>query len=62
VVSALTEHILPLVPGLTGRLERGIEVLDVGCGSGKALNLLARRQREDRGRTWLLAHDGSGAV
>jgi 2-polyprenyl-3-methyl-5-hydroxy-6-metoxy-1,4-benzoquinol methylase len=43
VVSALTEHILPLVPGLTGRLERGIEVLDVGCGSGKALNLLARK-------------------
>ena len=43
VVSALTEHILPLVPGLTGRLERGIEVLDVGCGSGKALTLLARK-------------------
>ena len=43
VVSALTEHVLPLVPGLTGRLERGIEVLDVGCGSGKALTLLARK-------------------
>src|ERR687893_1944901 len=43
VVSALTEHVLPLVPGLTGRLERGIEVLDVGCGSVKALTLLARK-------------------
>jgi ubiquinone/menaquinone biosynthesis C-methylase UbiE len=32
---------LPLVPGLTNRLERGIEVADVGCGSGHAANLMA---------------------
>ena len=43
VVAALTDHILPLVPGLTERLRTGIDVLDVGCGSGRALNLLARR-------------------
>ena len=43
VVAALTDSILPLVPGLTGRLEEGIDVLDVGCGSGRALNLLARK-------------------
>jgi len=42
VVAALTDHILPLVPGLTERLETGIDVLDVGCGSGRALNLMAR--------------------
>ena len=42
VVAALFEHILPLVPGLTERLEEGIEVLDVGSGSGRALNLMAR--------------------
>jgi cyclopropane fatty-acyl-phospholipid synthase-like methyltransferase len=42
VVAALTEHILPLVPGLTERLEDGIDVLGVGCGSGRALNLMAR--------------------
>src|SRR5215207_2959710 len=30
VVAALTDHILPLVPGLTERLETGIDVLDVG--------------------------------
>ena len=43
VVAALTDSILPLVPGLTERLEEGIDVLDVGCGSGRALNLMARR-------------------
>ena len=42
VLPALTDHILPLVPGLTERLEKGIDVLDVGCGSGRALNLMAR--------------------
>ncbi|MFQ5508273.1 MAG: class I SAM-dependent methyltransferase [Leptospirillia bacterium] len=42
VVAALTDHILPLVPDLITRLEAGIDVLDVGCGSGRALNLMAR--------------------
>lgn len=42
VVAVLEEHILPLVPGLTERLEEGIDVLDVGCGRGRALNLMAR--------------------
>jgi 2-polyprenyl-3-methyl-5-hydroxy-6-metoxy-1,4-benzoquinol methylase len=42
VLPALTDHILPLVPALVERLEKGIDVLDVGCGSGRALNLMAR--------------------
>ncbi len=42
VVTALTDHILPLMPGMIERLEEGIDVLDVGCGSGRALNLMAR--------------------
>jgi len=41
VVSALETDILPLVPGLIERLERGIQVLDVGCGRGQAVNKLA---------------------
>jgi 2-polyprenyl-3-methyl-5-hydroxy-6-metoxy-1,4-benzoquinol methylase len=41
VLPALQDHILPLVPGLTERLEAGIRVLDVGCGRGRALNLMA---------------------
>src|SRR5262249_34672411 len=42
-VAALDERILPLVPDLIQRLERGIRAVDVGCGSGLALIHLARR-------------------
>ena len=42
VVPALLDHILPLVPGLVDRLKEGIQVLDVGCGAGRALNMMAR--------------------
>ncbi len=41
VLSSLKSHILPLVPGLTDRLAKGIRVLDAGCGSGRTLNRLA---------------------
>ncbi|MCT8972426.1 class I SAM-dependent methyltransferase [Microbaculum marinisediminis] len=41
VVPNLVDKILPLVDGLVGKLERGIRVLDVGCGRGRALNSLA---------------------
>ena len=43
VVSALEPRVLPLVPGLADRLSQGIRVLDVGCGSGRAMNRLAAR-------------------
>src|SRR5690606_25169430 len=35
-------------PGLGDRLERGIDVLDVGCGRGRALAALARRFPQSR--------------
>jgi ubiquinone/menaquinone biosynthesis C-methylase UbiE len=41
VLSSLFSHILPLVPGLEDKLEKGIHVLDIGCGSGRAMNMLA---------------------
>lgn len=41
VVAALDDMILPLVPGLTERLAQGIDVLDVGCGRGRALLRMA---------------------
>lgn len=43
VISGLFDHILPLVPGLTEKLRSGIEVLDVGCGRGKALIQMAAK-------------------
>ena len=34
---------LPLVPGLVDRLDAGIDVLDVGCGQGVAIRMMAQR-------------------
>jgi len=42
VLPALIDRILPLVPNLVDDLRKGIKVLDVGCGSGQALNLMAK--------------------
>ena len=38
----LVDTIIPLVDGLADRLRKGISVLDVGCGSGHAINLMAK--------------------
>lgn len=43
VIAGLFNHILPLVPALTEKLRSGIEVLDVGCGRGKALIQMAAK-------------------
>jgi 2-polyprenyl-3-methyl-5-hydroxy-6-metoxy-1,4-benzoquinol methylase len=58
VVAALFDHILPLVPGLTERLEEGIEVLDVGSGSGRALNLMARAFPSSRFTGYDISEEG----
>ena len=42
VDATLLDRALPLVPGLRGRLESGIDVADVGCGSCYALSVMAR--------------------
>jgi SAM-dependent methyltransferase len=42
VVAQLADTILPLVDGMRERLEAGIDVLDAGCGSGRALVALAQ--------------------
>lgn len=42
VVSSLLDVILPAIPGIVDRLEEGIEVVDLGCGRGNAINLMAK--------------------
>ncbi len=41
VLEALEDHILPLIPGLTEKLQNGISVLDLGCGRGRAIMMMA---------------------
>jgi ubiquinone/menaquinone biosynthesis C-methylase UbiE len=46
--AALVDAIIPRVPGLPERLKAGIDVADVGCGSGHAVNLMAQAFPESR--------------
>ena len=48
VTAGLFDFVLPLVGGIEARLEEGIEVLDAGCGRGRALIALARRYPSSR--------------
>ncbi len=43
VLPALFDAILPLAPEVIPKLEKGIEVLDLGCGRGRALLKMAER-------------------
>lgn len=43
VVEPLVDQILPNCPGIEEALESGIDVLDVGCGSGRAMIAAAKR-------------------
>jgi SAM-dependent methyltransferase len=40
--AALVDVILPMVEGLPERLRAGVDVADIGCGSGHAINVMAR--------------------
>lgn len=60
VVAALEPHILPTVPGLIEHLEAGIEVLDVGCGSGQAMIALAERFPNSRFAGYDFSEEGIG--
>lgn len=62
VVTALTDHILPLVDGLTDRLSKGIDVFDVGCGAGRALNHLAKHFPKSRFVGWDFSEEAIGTA
>jgi len=57
VLSVLFSHILPLVPGMVERLEEGASLLDLGCGRGRALLLLAERFPSSTFRGYDLSSD-----
>jgi SAM-dependent methyltransferase len=42
VDATLLDRTVPLVEGLDARLRAGVDVADIGCGSGHAINVLAR--------------------
>jgi hypothetical protein len=46
ILSSLFSDILPLIPGLIEKLKNGIDVLDLGCGRGKALILFKNIQEQ----------------
>jgi 2-polyprenyl-3-methyl-5-hydroxy-6-metoxy-1,4-benzoquinol methylase len=48
VDATLVDVVVPLVGGLDDRLRAGIDVADVGCGSGHAINVLAREYPASR--------------
>ena len=62
VLPALLEHILPLVPGLTQRLAAGIDVLDLGCGAGRALMVMAEAFPNSRFTGYDLSEQAIGAA
>src|SRR6266436_5950507 len=39
---SLVQTTLPLIPGLVERLQAGVDVADIGCGSGHAINVMAQ--------------------
>ena len=60
VVAALFDAILPLVDGALEQLEQGIDVLDAGCGRGRALIALAERFPHSRFVGYDLCEDAIG--
>jgi 2-polyprenyl-3-methyl-5-hydroxy-6-metoxy-1,4-benzoquinol methylase len=62
VVAALMDHILPLDEGLVQQLERGIDVLDIGCGSGRAACRLAAEFSKSRFTGYDLCDDAITAA
>ena len=60
--AALLDGTLKLVDGLTERLDHGIDVLDVGCGQGHALILMAERFPNSRFTGWDFSEEGIAAA
>jgi SAM-dependent methyltransferase len=62
VDGSLLQVTLPLVPGLVERLQAGIDVADIGCGSGHALNLMAQAFPRSRFAGYDFSQEGIAAA
>ncbi len=58
----LLQTTLPLVDGLVDRLRAGIDVADIGCGSGHAINLMAEAFPKSRFVGYDFSEEGLGAA
>jgi SAM-dependent methyltransferase len=58
--ATLIDVTLPLVPGLPAKLEAGIDVADVGCGAGHAINIMARAYPKSRFTGYDFSKEGVG--
>ncbi len=59
---ALIEGTLTLVDGITDRLRAGIDVCDIGCGQGHAVNLMAKEFPNSRFTGWDFSEEGVAAA
>jgi ubiquinone/menaquinone biosynthesis C-methylase UbiE len=62
VDSSLLQVTIPLVPGLEERLQAGIDVADIGCGSGHALNVMAQAFPRSRFAGYDFSQEGIAAA
>jgi 2-polyprenyl-3-methyl-5-hydroxy-6-metoxy-1,4-benzoquinol methylase len=61
VDASLLDVTLPLIPGMVDRLKEGIDVLDIGCGQGHAINTMARAFPLSRFTGYDFSDEGVGA-
>jgi len=57
----LVDVVLPLVPGIVNRLKEGIDVVDFGCGSGHAINVMAKAFPNSRFTGWDFSEEAIAA-
>jgi SAM-dependent methyltransferase len=60
--ASLLQTTLPLVDGLLDRLRSGIDVADIGCGSGHAINLMAQAFPKSRFIGYDFSEEGLAAA
>jgi 2-polyprenyl-3-methyl-5-hydroxy-6-metoxy-1,4-benzoquinol methylase len=56
--SKLINQILPLIPEINNRLNDGIKVLDIGCGRGRAVNLMGEAFSRSKFTGCDISHEG----